>query len=153
VSPSVTEGRAGPTVLLINFEVACTALQLPLAVVLDVIHHRGGHVGAAEGTSVDVHFRALHQVGAALGEGELTLAELANEHYLVEHIDEVSVHLLWLEDALALGAVDVCLEPLSDTPSVEYLLALFALKSVLGYVEADLTDEWVYELFFTFNRV
>ena len=70
-------------------------------------------------------------MGTTFIKADFVLAELADESDLVKHIDKVSVQLFWLEYLFALSAVDVCLEPLFDTRSVKYLLALEALDSVL----------------------
>ena len=115
MSPIVAAGGLPAKILLINFVVAGTTLQLSFAVVLDVVHHCGGNVSAAEGAFCDSQRRAFLQVGTTFLKADFVLAELADESDLVKHIDEVSVQLFWLEYLFALSAIDVCLEPLFDT--------------------------------------
>jgi hypothetical protein len=153
VSPIVAAVGTPAKKLLVDFEVTSTALKLSFAVVLDVIHHCAGYVRATERALIDAQCRAFHQVETTLLKAELTFAELADESDLIKHIDEISVQLLWLEDFLAVCAVGAGLKPLFNTLSVKYLLALNALDSVLGDVEAYLADERIYELSLTFKRV
>ena len=73
-------------------------------------------------------------MGASLGKSELLTAQFASEPDLVEHVRQVAIELIQHEGILALRAVLVAFEPHFNALSVEDLLAMAALDSLLGHI-------------------